>query len=101
MFVFLVEVSIDINPNPRDFKKAAQRSLIRFANLITENYSSNMYNPHQEVMSEIQKSKSRSIYFDMDFDDVTLEDLQKATKDKINSDCLTFLKTRGGYHIFL
>ena len=94
-------LAIYINPNPRDFKKAARHTLIRFANLITENYSSNMYNPHQEVMSEIQKSKSRSVYFDMDFDGVTLEELQQATKDKINSNCLTYLKTRGGYHLLV
>lgn len=97
-------LALYINPNPRDFKKAAKNSLIRFANLITEQYNSNQYNPHQEVMSEIQKAKSRLVYFDLDIDDMTIE-LLEPTKESlskvINLDSLHFLKTRGGFHIFV
>jgi len=97
-------LALYINPNPRDFKRAAKNSLVRFANLITEQYTSNQYNPHQEVMSEIQKAKNRMIYFDMDVDDMTLEDLNLIQGNLftiINADALHFLQTRGGFHILV
>lgn len=97
-------LALYINPNPRSLIKAAKNSLIRFAHLITEQYSSNQYNPHQEVMSEIQKAKSRMVYFDMDVDDMPLESLpsiKELLKSFINPDALHFLKTRGGFHILV
>jgi len=94
-------LALYINPNPRSFIKAAKNSLIRFAELITEQYSQNMYNPHQEVMSEIQKAVSRKIYFDMDFDETDPEMIRTLLTNKINSDALSFLKTRGGFHLLV
>jgi len=97
-------LALYINPNPRDFIKATRNGLIRFAHLMAEQYSSNAYNPHQEIMSEIQKAKSRMVYFDMDIDDVTMEDLPMM-KDLIaryiNIDAVTILQTRGGFHILV
>lgn len=97
-------LALYITPNPRSLIKATKNSLIRFANLITEQYESNHYNPHQEVMSEIQKAKSRMIYFDMDIDGMTSETLlreKELLKTFINIDALHFLKTRGGFHILV
>lgn len=97
-------LALYINPNPRDFIKATKNGLIRFANLITEQYGSNHYNPHQEVMSEIQKAKSRMIYFDMDIDGMDLESMYLAKKliaTIINLDSVHFLQTRGGFHIMI
>lgn len=97
-------LALYINPNPRDFIKATKNGLIRFANLITEQYSSNQWNPHQEIMSEIQKAKSRMVYFDMDIDGLDLESLElirPTIATIINIDAVHFLETRGGFHILV
>jgi hypothetical protein len=88
-----------ITPNPRDLEKATKESLKKFAELITKPYGN--YNPHQEVLSEIQKAYSRKIYFDLDFDNVDKDYIISNLENKINFDCLTFLKTRGGYHVLI
>jgi hypothetical protein len=92
-------LAVYINPNPRDMQLATKNSLIHFANLITQTYSG--YNPHQEVMSEIQKSCSRKIYFDLDFDGVSVDDMLSQIEKYINLDCTKVLKTRGGFHLLL
>lgn len=92
-------LALYINPNPRSLTKAAKNSLIRLAHLVTEEY--NGYNPHQEVMSEIQKAHSRKIYFDLDFDHVEPAAVMDEINNKINKDCLHVLKTRGGFHLLV
>lgn len=92
-------LAIYINPNPRSFEKAAKNGLIKLANLVTENYSG--YNPHQELMSEIQKACSRKVYFDLDFDDIVPDQVMPIVQPIINMDCLTFIETRGGFHLLV
>ncbi|HEY1053519.1 MAG TPA: hypothetical protein VGE24_00240, partial [Emticicia sp.] len=92
-------LALYISLNPRDMEKAAKSALIRFAELITKEY--NGYNPHQEVLSEIQKSCSRKVYFDLDFDKVEIEETLAEIKKYINEDCLTVLRTRGGFHLLV
>lgn len=92
-------LALYISLNPRDMERACKSALVRFAELITKEY--NGYNPHQEVLSEIQKSCSRKVYFDLDFDKVDLEETLAEIKKYINADCLTVLRTRGGFHLLI
>jgi hypothetical protein len=88
-----------ITPNPRSYEKAAKNSLIRFVELITKPY--NGYNPHQDVMSEIQKAWSRKVYFDIDFDVEDIHPTIELIKKQLNPECLNFLQTRGGFHLLI
>lgn len=89
-------LALYINPNPRNLEKAGKNALVKLAELVTRPY--NNYNPHQEVMSEIQKACSRKIYFDLDFDGVSPEDVMPIIHEKVNANCVNILKTRGGFH---
>lgn len=88
-----------ITPNPRSYIKATKESLKKFADLVTKDYSG--YNPHQEVLSQIQTAYSRKIYFDLDFDNVELQTMKPLIEEKINPDCCTYIQTRGGFHLLV
>jgi len=92
-------LALYITVNPRDLQKAAKNTLKELANVITENY--NGYNPHAIALSEIQKAYSRKEYLDFDFDHVEPKTVLEQLKDKLNLNCLTVLKTRGGFHLLV
>jgi hypothetical protein len=94
-------LALYISINPRDLIKATKNSLKEFVDILYENY--NGYNPHQIVLSNIQTSCTRKIYFEFDFDNVdfieTLEQIKN--NGKINTDCLRAVITRGGFHLLV
>lgn len=90
-------LALYITPSPRSLEKAAKQSLKNFADLITKQYDG--YNPHQEVMNEIQKACGRKIFMDFDFDGCDYNvDLNFSF---INDDCINVVKTRGGFHLLV
>ncbi len=92
-------LALYITPNPRSFEKAAKNGLIRLAQLITQPYSG--YNPQQEILSEIHKACSRKLYFDLDFDGIDMAVVKAVCVQYLNEDCMTFLQTRGGFHLLI
>lgn len=92
-------LALYVTPNPRDLEKASKNALIRFAELITKPYSG--YNPHQEVMTEIQKTASKKVFFDLDFDHVEVEAMLPQIQQFINPESYHIVKTNGGFHLLI
>jgi hypothetical protein len=90
-----------ITVNPRDLELASKRSLIKLAELNTKKYDG--YNPHQEVMSEIQKACGTKTYIDFDFDCAESEVAGIVTQVQmaVNNSSINVLKTRGGIHVLI
>lgn len=96
-------LAIYISPNPRSMYDALFGSLTALAKTIQQQNKS--ANPHQEVMNEIQKSKSRSCFVDFDFD-YKDENFGEELKTKIferigHSAKVSFVETRGGFHVLI
>lgn len=94
-------LALYITPNPRDMWKATINSMVKLANCIRD--QNILVNPHQEVLSEIQRTKARTCYIDFDIDSEgeALEvDIEEA-KSYVNPEACTWLKTRGGMHLLV
>jgi len=92
-------LALYISPNPRSYEKATKIALKKLLDLVLEKYSG--YNPHQEVLSAIQKSCGRKIFYDFDFDGVDFEDVRDELLNSINPECLNIIVTRGGFHLLV
>lgn len=91
-------LALYVTPNPRDLWRATMRSIGQLAKVLE--CGGRNSNPHQEVMSEIQKNTSTNrkyVMFDIDEKD---EDLVKEVITITDGYC-DIVETRGGYHIFV
>lgn len=90
-----------INPNPRSLIKATRNGLKRLADLVCQPY--NGWNPHQEIMSEIQKAKgeTRFVDFDFDCDKRFMPSVIAQIIGPIPKAAIHCLETRGGFHILI
>lgn len=96
-------LAIYITPNPRSLHNAMFSALTALAKCIQHQNKS--ANPHQEVMNEIQKSKSRSCFVDFDFDhkeDKFIGELKSLIYTYTGASArIKFIETRGGYHVLV
>lgn len=94
-------LALYITPNPRNQKKAMFQLMKRLIDMQIANSSG--FNIHAEAMSAIQKSKSRTVYidFDLDIENLSLGTIKAIISNHVNLDAVTFLKTRGGFHILI
>lgn len=97
-------LALYITPNPRDLWKATFNSVIKLTQCIRDDNKLN--NPHQEVLSEIQRTKGTRHFIDFDLDlkeknDSSFIVLKEVLKQHINLDAVDILETRGGYHILV
>lgn len=95
-------LALYITVNPRNMFKATVNTMVKLAESIRDNNV--LMNPHQEALSEIQKSKGTIHYVDFDIDESNeskLANLVKEIKLYINEDAITWLKTRGGLHVLV
>lgn len=91
-------LALYITINPRDLWKATFSSLCHLAKCI-QNSNRNM-NPHQEVMSEIQRSSSDRRYVIVDVDSKNQRDLAQVMRH-VNTEALSYIETRGGFHVLV
>lgn len=92
-------LALYIHPNPRSLKIAAKNGAIELIKMLSD--GDNTQNPHQLMMNAIQVSKQRTTFISYDFDLVTLDYLKEKLNGSVNMDAITFVQTRGGYHILL
>jgi hypothetical protein len=95
-------LAIYITPNPRSMHNAMFGGLTTLAQCIQRQKK---INPHQEVMNEIQRSKSRSCFIDFDIDhkeDNYEQFLKPWVHERVgNSATIKVIETRGGYHVLV
>lgn len=92
-------LALYITVNPRSYKKATKTTIVKLLDIVMG--TKPIFDLNQFVISEIHRSCSRKIYVDFDFDDVDLSETKKIIEQSINIDCLTILKTKGGFHLLV
>lgn len=94
-------LALYITVNPRDMWKATFNSMIKLAQCIRD--QNLLLNPHQEVMSEIQRTKGTTYYIDFDVDVKEADTFSKIKNltDQLFDGPVSILETRGGYHVLV
>jgi hypothetical protein len=89
-------LALYINPNPRSMRKAIISSIKKLLDIYET--ATEGYNIVQEVLSQVQKAKSRNVVYNVDFD------IDKSRFQEVKDLVTTFgingwwIETRGGYH---
>jgi hypothetical protein len=94
--------TVYITPNPRSVTKATPEIISNLVNSLVN--QGNPTNINNAVYSEIHKSCSRKIYYDLDIDLKEGEELQKILEDIkefIPIPALNVVRTRGGAHVLV
>jgi hypothetical protein len=93
-------MGIYIHINPRSLKKAMQDVAIE---LTRKGFDGEIVNPVDFSLTAIQKRASNRRFHIYDFDSVEVSDVLKEIIDNdiVNLDCLSLIKTRGGFHLLL
>lgn len=92
-------LALYITINPRDMYKASVNTMVKLAQSIRD--QNVLMNPHQEALSEIQRTKSRTCYIDFDIDSKDEKVLKEIKQYLDGSASYKILETRGGYHILV
>ncbi len=90
-------LALYMTPNPRDMWKATVRCIGKFANML-ECQTKNA-NPHQEAMSEIQRTVGERKFIMFDIDDKNPDILKEVIR--LTDGYCDITETRGGYHVFV
>lgn len=92
-------LAVYITINPRNQQRAMFRLQKRLID-IQECCGMN-FNINAEALSAIQRSKSRTVYLDVDFDGINFDETINILHDYINTDAFKVLHTRGGFHLLI
>lgn len=89
-------LALYIQPNPRCMKKAIMPSIRKLLDVYET--ATEGYNIVQEVLSQVQRAKSRNVYYNVDFD-VDKSRFEEIRQLVSNTGTVgNWVETRGGYH---
>lgn len=92
-------LALYVTVNPRNQHKALIKCMKQFCDILETQGTG--FNIQQEALSAIQKSVSRKLYMDLDFDTENVDDTVFSIKEYVNPSCITIVKTRGGFHCLI
>lgn len=95
-------LALYVSPNPRDLWKANFDAVGDLGRVIQ--CQGKTSNPHQEVMSSIQRSRGTKHFVDFDIDtkeDGIIDKIKSAVGDAKLGEDFHLLETRGGYHVLI
>ena len=91
-------LALYIHPNPRNMLNATRVLGKKCWDL----FQNQNFNPHNEALSCVQKSRGKAHWVDFDIDiKEGFDDLAERISDIITEDCFRLLETRGGYHLLV
>lgn len=102
-----------ITLNPRDMRKAAFHSISALSDMLyrQDAQSEIDVNPHAEVLSQIHKAKSRTVFVHFDVDITTsdgcpkcelqIPEIYSKTVGIVGKEAVTIIQTRGGCHVLI